>query len=354
MGNPTLFADAAAPSAAGYAHSGALEEQWAAPPEDPSWLRGHEAWPASLEPSCLLALEKLSAAGLALSEAPDAPVFSLRFGGEVPRDGSCLFAAVAQAAGLADTAAELRHRCVKRVVADAGAGLLPPGVEASVQSLYSPDLVRRSQPWDVRLRAAHSHPLGLPHVPLAAQTKGWGVHWVQERRLVIKAVDLPAALQAIDELVATGMDRSRAAEVVYGERATPVNDVQSWAFLMACDGLGGSEFRAVVMRYCEEGLLDVEEDLAGASATFGDELALLGLTCDLRRPIHVVQAHGADAGLEDHALFFLPHFPLPYASTSGNAPIFLLMRGASWTANGGDHFEPLRATPAAGPPAYTL
>jgi len=191
-------------------------------------------------------------------------------------------------------------------------------------------------------------------VSLAAQTKGWGVHWVQERRLVIKAVDLPAALQAIDELQATGMDRARAAELVYGERATPVSDVQSWAFLMACDGLGGSEHRAVVMRYCEDGLVDVEEDLAGTSATFGDELALLGLTCDLRRPIHVVQAHGADAGLDDHALFFLPHFPLPYAMQGGTAPIFLLMRGASWTANGGDHFEPLRATRVAGPPAYTL
>jgi hypothetical protein len=167
MGNPTLFADAAAPAAAGYAHgtldvarsSGSAEESptpslrgedpWAASPEDPSWLHGHEAWPASLDPSCLLALEKLSAAGLALSEAPDAPVFSLRFGGEVPRDGSCLFAAVAQAAGLQGTAAEIRHRCVKRVVADAGAGLLPPGVEASVKSLYSPDLVRRSQRGDM-------------------------------------------------------------------------------------------------------------------------------------------------------------------------------------------------------------
>lgn len=171
---------------------------------------------------------------------------------------------------------------------------------------------------------------------------------------MVRAVDLPAAMQAIDELQATGMDRARAAEVVYNERGTPVNDVQSWAQLMACDGLGGSEFRAVVMRYCEDGLLDVEEDAAGVSATFGDELALLGLACELRRPIHVVQAHGADAGVgDDQPLFFLPHYPLPYAA-SDSPPLFLLMRGASWTANGADHFEPLYAARAAGPPAYTL
>ena len=180
------------------------------------------------------------------------------------------------------------------------------------------------------------------------------MHWVQERRLVVRAVDLPAAMQAIDELVATGMDRTRAAEVVYNERGTPVNDVSSWAQLMACDGLGGSEFRAVVLRYCEDGLIDVEEDVAGISATFGDELALLGLACELRRPIHVVQAHGEDAGVgDDQALFFLPHYPLAYA-TSDSAPVFLLMRGLSWTANGGDHFESMVATRAAGPPAYTL
>ena len=166
MGNPTLFADAAGPATAHYARgasdaqsSGAVEslpslrgdDPWAATSLEPSWLRGHEAWPASLDPSCLLALEKLSASGLALSEAPDSPVFTLRFGGEVSRDGSCLFAAVAQAAGLPASSAELRHRCVKRVLADAGAGLLPPGVEASLQSLYSPDLVRRSQRGDMRL-----------------------------------------------------------------------------------------------------------------------------------------------------------------------------------------------------------
>ena len=48
------------------------------------------------------------------------------------------------------------------------------------------------------------------------------MHWVQERRLLLRAEEAPAALAAIDDLVATGMDRPRAAEVVYGERATPV------------------------------------------------------------------------------------------------------------------------------------
>ena len=196
MGNPTLFADAAAPAPTHYARgaseahsSGAVEslpslrgeEAWGATSLDPSWLRGHEAWPASLDTSCLLALERLSAAGLALSEAQDAPVFSLRFGGEVPRDGSCLFAAVAQAAGLPDTASALRHRCVKRVLADAGAGLLPPGVEASLQSLYSPDLVRRSRrgdmsfaPGNARKRAVAIHSRKRSLTPFARTDEGLG------------------------------------------------------------------------------------------------------------------------------------------------------------------------------------
>jgi hypothetical protein len=55
-----------------------------------------------------------------------------------------------------------------------------------------------------------------------AQSKGWGVHWVQERKMLLKAVDAPAAEAAIAELCETGMQRSRAAEIVYGERATPV------------------------------------------------------------------------------------------------------------------------------------
>lgn len=141
MGNPTLFADAApAHFSRGFAGEDAAapsgDEAGAAP------LRGDEPWPASLEPSVLRALERLSSAGLALSEEPQAAVYVLTFGGEVPKDGSCLFAAVAQAAGLECTVAELRHRCVKRVLADAGAGLLPPGVDGSLQSTYSPDLVR--------------------------------------------------------------------------------------------------------------------------------------------------------------------------------------------------------------------
>ena len=146
MGNPTLFADAA-PAQPRYAAQGFAETPLDVTPsasseEGAGSLRGGEGWPPSLDPSCLRALERLSSQGLALTESADAPVFSLSFGGEVPKDGSCLFAAVAQAAGLDCTPAELRHRCVKRVLADAGAGLLPHGVEGSLQSTYNPDLVR--------------------------------------------------------------------------------------------------------------------------------------------------------------------------------------------------------------------
>ncbi len=72
---------------------------------------------------------------------------------------------------------------------------------------------------------------------------------------------------------------------------------------MAVDGAGGSEHRVITLKYCEgalrpagagrircktashmcwcafcttDGLLDVDEDLAGTSASFGDELALCG------------------------------------------------------------------------------
>jgi hypothetical protein len=40
--------------------------------------------------------------------------------------------------------------------------------------------------------------------------------------MLLKAVDAPAAEGAIAELCETGMLRNRAAEIVYGERATPV------------------------------------------------------------------------------------------------------------------------------------
>ncbi len=85
-----------------------------------------------------------------------------------------------------------------------------------------------------------------------------------------------------------------------------------------------------------------------------------GLATELRRYIHVVQVHGADAGMGgDAALFFLPHAPLSYAApdtAAAAAPLFLLMRGTGWTPGGGDHFEPCIATPApaGATPAFKL
>jgi hypothetical protein len=109
-----------------------------------------------------------------------------------------------------------------------------------------------------------------------------------------------------------------------------------------------------------DGLLDVDEDLGGTAAAFGDELALFGLACELRRCIHVIQVHGADAGLgaEAAALFFLPHAPAAYAAAAAAEapPLFLLMRGTGWTGSGGDHFEPCvaHAAPPGTIPAFTL
>jgi hypothetical protein len=83
------------------------------------------------------------------------------------------------------------------------------------------------------------------------------------------------------------------------------------------------------------------------------------LATELRRHIHVVQVHGADAGVGgDAALFFLPHAPLSYVAADADAatPLFLLMRGTGWTPGGGDHFEACVAVPAppGATPAFTL
>ena len=84
-----------------------------------------------------------------------------------------------------------------------------------------------------------------------------------------------------------------------------------------------------------------------------------GLATELRRCIYVVQAHGADAGLgeAEGALFFLPHAPLAHAAEAAAAapPLFLFMRGTSWCAGGGDHFEPCIAAraPPGTAPAFT-
>ncbi len=247
---------------------------------------------------------------------------------------------------------------------------------------------------------------------------------------MLRAMDVPAATEALDELVQTGMTRSRAAELVYGERATPVvrfprlcahtsyrrrqqrssvrtlchppqqNDVQSWAQYMACDGLGGSEYRCVALKYCE-GLRPAcmhssafmsntlpfsrFRRAAGCGGGPGGARSCLrrragalrcaplrclrrftcsctlraGLATELRRSIHVVQVHGADAGFADEAaLFFLPHHPLAHAAAAAAAtpPLFLIMRGTGWTGSGGDHFEPClaRAAPPGTVPAFTL
>jgi hypothetical protein len=69
-------------------------------------------------------------------------VFTLSYGGAVDNDGSCLWSAVKVAAGLECTPQELRHRAVKRILADAGAGLLPREMERQIETTHSPDMVR--------------------------------------------------------------------------------------------------------------------------------------------------------------------------------------------------------------------
>ena len=61
------------------------------------------------------------------------------------------------------------------------------------------------------------------------------MHFVQERKLLIRAVDVPAALAAIEELTATGMSRAHAAELVYSERGSPGVREAAAAVSRMCD-----------------------------------------------------------------------------------------------------------------------
>uniref|UniRef100_A0A453E0V7 OTU domain-containing protein n=1 Tax=Aegilops tauschii subsp. strangulata TaxID=200361 RepID=A0A453E0V7_AEGTS len=121
-------------------------------------------------------------------DGPEAPapapavVFRLDHGGEVESDGNCLFTAARRAAAAKAEARELRHRAVRRFAdvyaaaeaSDRGA------VDAAVRHLYAPDL-----------------------------KAGWGVHVVQEVKLLAPKADRDALDAAIQELVGIGIQRYR-------------------------------------------------------------------------------------------------------------------------------------------------
>ncbi|KAK6160428.1 hypothetical protein DH2020_003809 [Rehmannia glutinosa] len=241
-------------------------------------------------------------------------VFRLMHGGEVEADGNCLFTAARKSMGVETAARELRIRTVRRFVEDLGSvdGETKRFIESAIRHMYSPDL-----------------------------KSGWGIHVVQEVKLLAKKQDREGLDSAIDELVQIGMQRELAAESIYKERCIAVDDGPSWAKYMSVSGSPHDEYDIINMQYTEDGLLTVDENRDGRAAAFGDDIAIECLATEFKREIFVVQAHGSDAMVdEENCVFFLPHRP---RSEICEPPFFLFMKGTGWCGAGADHYEPLIA-----------
>ncbi|CAN1152592.1 hypothetical protein LINPERPRIM_LOCUS29009 [Linum perenne] len=245
-------------------------------------------------------------------------VFRLTHGGEVSSDGNCLFTASQRAMSARDDdARELRRRTVRRFLEDFGSAAEEDKavINDAIRHMYSPDL-----------------------------KNGWGVHIVQEVKLLAKKEDRASLDSGIDELLQLGMHRPLAAESIYKERCIPVDDGPHWAKYMAISGSPEDEHDIITLQYTDEGLLSVEENREGHAAAFGDDIAIECLATEFKREIYVVQAHGSDAMVdEDNCVFFLPHRP---RSEICHPPFFLFMKGTGWSVAGADHYEPLIAHPS--------
>ncbi|KAG6651362.1 uncharacterized protein LOC122313920 isoform X1 [Carya illinoinensis] len=249
-------------------------------------------------------------------------VFRLSHGGEVSADGNCLFTASQKAMGGSGTARvfdarELRRRTVRRFLEDFGSvgAEEREAIEEAIKHMYAPDL-----------------------------KNGWGIHVVQELKLLAKKSDRLALDSAIDELLQLGVQREMAAESIYKERCIPVNDGPSWAKYMSISGSSDDEYDIITLQYTEEGLLSVDENREGHAAAFGDDVAIGCLATEFKREIYVVQAHGSDAMVEEeNCVFFLPHRPRGQIC---EPPLFLFMKGTGWCGAGADHYEPLIAHPS--------
>ncbi|KAF9606836.1 hypothetical protein IFM89_029293 [Coptis chinensis] len=251
---------------------------------------------------------------------PRTTLFRLLHGGDVEADGNCLFTASKKAMGLVIDARELRRRTVDRFLKDYGSGNEEEGldtemIDKAIKHLYSPDL-----------------------------KTGWGIHVVQEVKLLAKKTDRVSLDLAINELVDLGMQREMATESIYKERCIEVDDGPSWVKYMSISGSVADEYDIITLQYTEEGLLSVDENRQGHAAAFGDDIAIESLATEFKREIYVVQAHGSDAMVEEeNCVFFLPHFP---RSQICGPPFFLFMKGTGWCGAGADHYEPLIAHPA--------
>lgn len=264
-------------------------------------------------------LQKIHAKGVLWKPPGDhgaSVVFRLSHGGEVSSDGNCLFTASQRAMAREIDAPELRRRTVKRFLEDLGSALDEEVevINGAIRHMYSPDL-----------------------------SSGWGIHVVQEVKMLAKKEDRVSLDSAIEELVQLGMMREMAAESIYKERCIQVNDGPSWAKYMSISGSPDDQYDIITLQYTEEGLLSVEENREGHAAAFGDDIAIECLATEFKREIYVVQAHGSDAMVEEeNCVFFLPHRP---RSEICDSPIFLFMKGTGWCGAGADHYEPLIAHP---------
>ncbi|KAL0648037.1 hypothetical protein Bca4012_046328 [Brassica carinata] len=245
-------------------------------------------------------------------------VFRLSHGAEVSSDGNCLFTASQKAMEARGVdARDLRRRAVRRFLEDFGSAgeEEKEAVREAIRHMYSPDL-----------------------------KAGWGIHIVQEEKLLAKKEERESLDSAIDELVQIGMQRETAAESIYRERCVPVNDGPSWAKYMSVSGSTEDEHDIISLQYTEDGLLSVDENRQGHAAAFGDDIAIECLATEFKREIYVVQAHGSDGMVEEeNCVFFLPHKPRSEVIAS---PVFLFMKGTGWCGGGADHYEPLIASPS--------
>uniref|UniRef100_A0A7N0UWM6 Uncharacterized protein n=1 Tax=Kalanchoe fedtschenkoi TaxID=63787 RepID=A0A7N0UWM6_KALFE len=244
-------------------------------------------------------------------------VFRLRHGGGVSSDGNCLFTSTEKAMGSVVGGKELRRRSVRRFLEDFGSASEAERevIDDAIRHMYSPDL-----------------------------KSGWGIHVVQEIKLLAKKEDREALDSSIDELVQFGMQREFAAESIYKERCIAVEDGETWAKYMSVSGSPDDDHDIITLQYTEDGLLSVDENRQGHAAAFGDDIAIECLATEFKREIYVVQAHGSDAMVDEGGcVFFLPHRP---RSEIREPPIFLFMKGTGWCGAGGDHYEPLIAHPS--------
>ncbi|CAI5471620.1 unnamed protein product [Closterium sp. Yama58-4] len=295
--------------------------------DPPDW-----ATVAGLDSLQLPALQRLASHGVVWKHPATAALrrFTLHYGGEVDADGNCLFAALNRLVPHPDGAAGLRRRAVRRFMKEYEAGVVERArVDAAVRHLYAPDV-------------------GV----------GWGVHVVQEVKLLAPRAQRAELMAAVGQLVDCGMSRDHAVEMVAKDRCLPVDCARRWAHYMSlgapllpagaadssgeCAGVaeweaereaaGGHD--VVSLQYAQDGLLSAsaswdcppsalcaERDAGageaaagggGGMAAFGDDMAIEMLATELAREIIVCRPPLPCAVVISRSRPLTPPVPSPY------------------------------------------